>query len=101
MNEYISNSQKCPNNLCRHYEKTEQENVVIHDKKRNRYRCKSCGKTWVGHCKEVYFGLRTSPLKIQRALEMLKAGLTIRQVAELTKVSPSTIMRWKKRSHYF
>ena len=101
MNEHILPNQKCPNDLCQYYQKTEQGNVVIHDKKRNRYRCNKCGKTWVGHHEEPYFGLRTSPIKVQRALEMIKAGLTIRCVAELVKVSPSTVMRWKKKNPHF
>lgn len=97
MNEYIT-QQGCPNKFCSNYGKHDDETVVIHDKKLNRLRCKLCGKTWSAHNKEFHYGLRTELLKIRRAIEMLKAKIPIRMIARLVKVSPSTVMRWKKRS---
>lgn len=96
MNDFIS-SQICPNLACRHYGKSGDGVVAVHDKKKNRLRCKGCGKTWSAHVGQFYFGLHTNSAKVRRALEMLKAGLSIRKVARLTEVSAGTVMRWKKK----
>jgi len=69
----------------------------VHDKKTKRFRCRVCGKTWTAHYEEFHYGLRSENIKINRATEMIKAGLSIRQIAKFVKVSPSTILRWKKR----
>jgi len=95
MNKYKLINQECPNKSC----KSDNTDIAVHDRKNNRFRCKNCGKTWVGHYKDFYYGLRTNSLKIERAILMLRAGLSIRKVAELSKVSPSTILRWKNKLH--
>lgn len=94
MNEYIS-QQGCPNKVCNNFGKN--ADIVVHDKKLNRLRCRSCGKTWSAHYQEFYFGLRTNLVKVRRALDMLKAGIPIRKIARLIEVSSGTVMRWKKK----
>ena len=42
-------------------------------------------------------GLRAEPAKIQRAVDLLKVKIPIRTVARFVKVSPSTVLRWKKK----
>jgi|CXWL01.1.fsa_nt_gi transposase-like protein len=97
MNEYKAENQRCPNRRCETYLQSIQDNIAIHDRQQNRFRCRTCGKTWVGHAKEPHFGLRKDPVKIKRAFDFLDAGLPIRKIAEFMKVSPSTVLRWKKR----
>jgi len=97
MNDHETQNQHCPNKFCKSY-KQDEANISVHDRKRNRFRCRTCGKTWVGHNKDFCYGLRTNPQKIERALIMLRAGLPIRHVAELSGVSPSTVMRWKRKA---
>ncbi len=93
MNDYII-QQGCQNRGCNNYGKN--DDIAVHDKKLNRLRCRSCGKTWSAHHQEFYFGLRTNPVKVRRALDMLKAGMPIRKIARLVNVSSGTVMRWKK-----
>lgn len=88
--------QSCPNNKCLVYQKTGNY-ITIHDKTKNRFRCKLCGKTWVGNFGTFFYGLRASKIKVDRAIQMLRAGISIRYIARLTKVSPSSVMRWKKK----
>jgi len=87
--------QGCPNRACKSYGKSSY--VAVHDKKLNRLRCKVCGKTWSAHNREFHFGLRTNPVKVRRAVEMLKAEIPIRKIARLIDVSAGTVMRWKKK----
>lgn len=98
MNDYISiRNQFCPNPVCRFYKKVMAENVITHSQTAGRMRCKSCGRTWVAHRNEVRFGLRSDPKKIQAAIEMFKAEISIRKIAREIKVSTSTIQRWKRK----
>ncbi len=100
MNEYIS-QQGCPNEDCSQYGKNDDDIVAIHDKKQNRLRCRTCDKTWSTHRQEFYFGLRTSPVKVRRVLDMLKAKIPIRKIAQLVEISSGTVMRWKKKARIF
>ncbi|MEK7171801.1 MAG: hypothetical protein AAB739_02725 [Patescibacteria group bacterium] len=73
------------------------EVTAIHDKKRNRLRCRACGKTWSAHRKEFHFGLRSESIKIRRTVDLLKVKIPIRTIARFVKISPTTVVRWKKR----
>lgn len=98
MNSYISiRNQSCPNAACRFYKKVMAENVITHSQSAGRMRCKSCGRTWVSHLNEVRYGLRSDPEKIQAAIEMIKAEMSIRKIAREIQVSTSTVQRWKAR----
>lgn len=94
MNDSIT-QQSCPNRNCKSY--GNDSDVAVHDRRLNRLRCNVCGKTWSAHHREFYFGLRTNPVKVRRAVDMLKAGIPIRKIARLTDVSAGTVMRWKKK----
>lgn len=98
MNDHLL-QQGCPNKICSNYGKN--NDVAVHDKKLNRLRCRSCGKTWSIHYQEFYFGLHTNPVKVRRALDMLKAEIPIRKIAKLVDVSSGTVMRWKKKLNNF
>jgi transposase len=41
--------------------------------------------------------MRNNKLKIKRAIELLKNGISIRKTAQYLELSPSTIQRWKKQ----
>ncbi|MEK7126734.1 MAG: hypothetical protein AAB848_01375 [Patescibacteria group bacterium] len=96
MNEHLS-QQACLNKNCSDYGKNDFATIAVHDKKRNRLRCKTCGKTWSSHHKEFHFGLRTNSIKVSRAIDMLKAKLPVRKIARLIEVNAGTVMRWKKK----
>ncbi len=91
--------QSCPNQTCSNY--GQSNDIAVHDHRRNRLRCRICGKTWSAHQKEFSFRLKTNPVKIRRALDMLNAGLSIRKIARLVDVSAGTVMRWKKKLKNF
>lgn len=93
----IQKNQHCPNPNCTTFGKVDGKNIAIHDPKNNRFRCRLCKKTWVGHRREYTYGLKTNLAITNRAFELLKAGYSIRTTAKFSHVSPSTVMRWKKR----
>ena len=97
MNYYTSiRNQYCPNPSCGLYKSTLTGNVIVHSQNSKRMRCKSCQKTWAAYRDEIRYGLRSNPQKIGIALEMLKAGISIRKIASNISISPSTVISWKK-----
>lgn len=97
MNTEPQKNQSCPNPNCTAFGITEDTNVAIHDSKNKRFKCLLCKKTWVGHREKHTYGLKTNQAITTRAFDLLKAGYSIRTTAKFSHVSPSTVMRWKKR----
>ena len=97
MNKGEIKKQCCPNRTCKAYGKFEHGNIKVHDLRKNRFRCELCGKTWVGNYGQCSFGLKKNLVVVNRAFEMLKAGISIRRIAKFSHVSPSTVVRWKKK----
>ena len=87
----------CPNTSCSCYGRLNPSMTAVHDARRGRFRCRECGRTWSAHRNEFHYGLRTNPIKVRRAMDMLQAGLSIRQIARLVDVNAGTVMRWKKK----
>ncbi len=96
MNDYSSiRDQQCPNKKCSLYGIRFGNKVVIHSKKDGRFKCSDCGRTWVEHKNDLYFGLRVSREKIELALVLYEAGRSVREIAREVQISPSTVQRWK------
>jgi transposase-like protein len=102
MQNYISiREQHCHNQACVFYKKTGHQNIAIHGKMPERLRCTVCKKTWVAHKNQPHFGLKSSPEKIKKALELLNVGLSVRRVARRCQASTSSIQRWKQNFKNF
>ncbi|MFA6024372.1 MAG: helix-turn-helix domain-containing protein [Candidatus Gracilibacteria bacterium] len=91
MNTISIQNQSCPNAMC------PQACVVVHSQKKKRFKCTMCNKTWVAHKNGIYFGLRSEPQVIQRGVQLMEHGISIRKAAQYLNISPSTIQRWKER----
>jgi len=48
----------CPNPACQARGKIGEGNVISHGKKRARYRCKTCGRTFSAQAGTIFEGLR-------------------------------------------
>lgn len=89
--------QACPNHECAYFNQTLGGNVIVHSSKSQRFKCKACQKTWVGYRHEPQYGLKSDTQKFFRVQTLLSNGLSIRTVAQVMEVSPSTVVRWKGR----
>lgn len=89
--------QFCPNGACTFFRKIQCGNVVIHGRDYPRLRCTACLKTWVPYRYEFRYGLRIDAQKFFHAVSLLEAGHSVRKVAVLCDVHPSTVQRWKHR----
>ncbi|PIQ77750.1 hypothetical protein COV82_03100 [Candidatus Peregrinibacteria bacterium CG11_big_fil_rev_8_21_14_0_20_46_8] len=85
----IIRNQSCPNGC--------KAAVHINSRARNRLQCAKCKRTWAVHSSEFYFGLRSNHAKVQRAIELINQGRSIRSVAQELNVSPVSVQRWKNR----
>jgi len=90
-------NQHCPNKYCTFYGRIGSHNVIIHNSKNQRFQCKQCKKTWSKHQNDIRFGLKVDSKVLKKALDSFKEGTSIREIARLCNVNPSTIQRWKKR----
>lgn len=93
--------QACPNSDCERHLKEGEGNVVIHSRKTKRFQCNVCKRSWVAHRNTPRYRMRTKPIAVQQAAEWLAHGLSIRLTARRLHVSPSTVLRWKKKSSSF
>lgn len=94
--------QYCPNANCRFHLLKLSGNIVIHSRVQSRFRCNHCYKTWVAHRNKMHFGLKSGERKVMVTGYLLKEqGMTIRKAAETLRVSPSTILRFKRRIENF
>lgn len=89
--------QTCPNNACEQYGEEGRGNIIIHSRKHQRFQCNRCKRSWVAHKNTLRYRLRTEIAAVQRATEWLAYGLSIRRTAHRLNVSPSTVLRWKKK----
>lgn len=98
MNEHMSiRNQKCPNRECVFFHRAMGGNIVVHSRKERRFKCSACGRTWVMYREEARFGIKKDFAKVRSALADLSTGLSIRCVAKIIHVNPSTIQRWKNK----
>lgn len=89
--------QYCPNPSCPVYQKQAQGNIVIHSQKHKRLKCSRCKTSWGIRRGTLMYGLHSDPKKVELALERIKQGISLRKIAQILNISPSTVHRWKKR----
>ena len=91
-------NQSCPNENCKFFRLSQMGNVVVHSQKLKRFRCSECRKTWVQHRNELHYGLKSGARKMLVTKYLLfEQNMSIRGVAQMLQVSPSTVQRFKKR----
>jgi transposase-like protein len=57
--------------------------------------CSACETVFSSRKNTVFYGLRTSPEKITLALDLSTKGLSANKIAEVVKVCPVTVRKWK------
>jgi transposase-like protein len=71
--------------------------MSVHNRSPLRYRCTLCHRTYAARHGEISFGSKLNPEEILTMLALLKKGTSVRKTAELAKLSPSTVERWRQR----
>ena len=90
----------CPNPECPKYCMTGEGNVVGNGTYKaggetvRKFLCKECGRTFNSRTGTSYEGLRTETGKVDVAIDFLSRGKSIREAAEASGCSQSTVRRW-------
>lgn len=91
----------CPNKGCRDYGKQqlnqEKPNVIKHGFSRQdvqRYRCKTCGRTFCARTGTIFHGRRTAEADIIECLKLVAEGVRISSISRSKGFKEDTILDW-------
>jgi transposase-like protein len=88
----------CPNLECMARGKVGQGNIVSHGRKRPRYRCKTCGKTFSAKEGTLFAGLRKPTEVIVIVVTLLAYGCPIQAIVHAFGLDERTVARWRDRA---
>jgi transposase-like protein len=90
--------QFCPNLACCARGQQGLGNIVIHDRKRQRYRCKSCKQTFSARRGTMFEGLRTSTELIVIVVTLLAFGCPVQAIVQAYGLDERTVASWRDRA---
>jgi transposase-like protein len=88
----------CPNLECPARGKIGQKNIVIHSRKRPRYRCKTCKKTFSAREGTMFAGLRKPEELIVMVVTLLAYGCPPQAIVHALGLDERTVARWQERA---
>ena len=88
----------CPNLECKARGQVGQGTIVIHSRKRPRYRCKSCGKTFSAKEGTLFAGLRKPTEMIVVVVTLLSYGCPVQAIVHAFELDERTVARWRDRA---
>src|SRR5258707_5809047 len=88
----------CPNQRCKTRGQIGQGSIVIHGKKRPRYRCKTCGKTFSAQAGTMFEGLRKPKALIVIVVTLLAYGCPIQAIVQAFGLDERTVASWRDRA---
>ncbi len=88
----------CPNSTCSARGQIEQGNIVIHDRKRQRYRCKVCKKTFRARRGTMFEGLRKPVDLIVIVVTLLTYGCPVQAIVHAFGLDERTVAAWRDRA---
>jgi IS1 family transposase len=90
--------QFCPNLDCKARGQAGQGNIVIHGRKRPRYRCKTCGKTFSAKEGTLFAGLRKPMEVIVIVVTLLSYGCPVQAIVHAFGLDERTVANWRDRA---
>lgn len=90
--------QFCPNEACCARGKIGAGNISIHGRKRPRYKCQSCKKTFSARKGTFFEGLRTEEEKVTMVVTLLSYGCPLQAIVHAFGLDERTIAAWQKRA---
>jgi transposase-like protein len=90
--------QFCPNVACAASGLTNQGNITIHDRKRERYRCKSCRQTFTARTGTMLEGLRKPAELIFLVVGLLSYGCPLQAIVQVFGLDERTVALWRDRA---
>lgn len=96
--EMDASKQFCPNLECESRGQIGQGNIVIHQRNRPRYKCKTCGKTFSANTGTVLAGLRKPTEVIVIVITLLAYGCPIQAIVQAFGLDERTVANWQYRA---
>src|SRR5436305_7891078 len=93
-----ASKQFCPNEACSARGQKEQGNIIIHDRKRQRYRCKVCKHTFSARRGTMLEGLRKPMDLIVIVVTLLSYGCPIQAIVHAFGLDERTVADWRDRA---
>src|SRR6266478_3778479 len=88
----------CPNLDCQARGNIGQGNIVSHGRKRPRYRCKTCGKTFSAKEGTLFAGLRKPTELIVMVVTLLAYGCPVQAIVHAFGLDERTVASWRDRA---
>lgn len=88
----------CPNMMCSERGQRGSGKIVIHDRNRQRYRCKVCKKTFSARRGTMFEGLRKPTELIVIVVTLLSYGCPIQAIVHAFSLDERTVARWRDRA---
>ncbi len=90
--------QFCPNATCPASGMTNQGNITIHDRQRQRYRCKICRPTFTARTGTMLEGLRKPSELIFLVVGLLSYGCPVQAIVHVFGLDEHTVAAWRDRA---
>jgi transposase-like protein/IS1 family transposase len=93
-----ASEQFCPNRECTSRGKIGHGNIVSHGRKRARYKCKTCGKTFSARVGTAFEGIRKSEDDFVKVTTLLAYGTPTQAIVHAFKLDERTVADWRERA---
>src|SRR5256712_4466172 len=93
-----TSKQFCPNSACCARGKMGEGNITIHDRKRQRYRCKTCKHTFSQRRGTMLEGLRKPMELIVIVVTLLAYGCPVQAIVHAFGLDERTVASWRDRA---
>jgi len=90
--------QFCPTLTCSARGQTGQGNIRVHDRKRERYRCRICGHTFAARQGTMLEGLRKPTELIVTVVTLLAYGCPLQAIVHAYGLDERTVANWRDRA---
>lgn len=91
-------AQFCPNLACSARGQRGQGNIRIHCRKRQRYRCRTCGQTFSARRGTLFEGLRSPTDLIVIVVTLLAFGCPVQAIVQAYGLDERTVASWRDRA---
>ena len=88
----------CPNETCSARGQTGQGTIIIHDRKRQRYRCKVCKQTFSARRGTMLEGLRKPMTLMVIVVTLLTYGCPVQAIVHAFGLDERTVAAWRDRA---